>query len=187
MSRLLLITTALLAWLLVSGPVAAKATDFQLLDSRVYLKDDSYLLDARIDVALTEGVLEALNSGVPLEFNLELEVVEKRPVFWDRVIRSRDRAFRLRYHTLSRTYLLTRLENDETSAHHTLSSAIGAMANLKAEPLMRRGGLYRGLRYGVRLRLGLDLDALPSPLQVPARFSKDWQLVSPWFKWPLTP
>lgn len=186
MFRLLIITAALLA-ALASGPVAAKATDFKLLDGRVYLSDDSYLLDARIDVALTDGVLEALNSGVPLEFNLELEVVEKRPVFWDRVVRARERAYRLRYHTLSRTYLLTSLDDDRTSAHHTLSAAIGNMANLKAEPLMRRGGLYRGLRYGVRLRLGLDLDALPSPLQVPARFSKDWQMVSPWFQWPLNP
>ena len=171
-------------WVLFRG---APTGVFTLHEGRVYAEQGTLRLDDRLDVTLPDQVLEALNSGVPLVFTVQLHVVERRPWLWDRLISDLGRSYRLRFHTLSRSYLLTRLDTGKRSVHHLLSSAFHHMGNHRGAIIARLEDLKPERDYEVRLRIRLDEADLPSPLQVPILFTDAWNIDSRWYRWRWSP
>lgn len=164
---------------------AAWATGFTVVKADTRLEGNVHRLDARIDYDLSETVIDALDNGVPLTLQLQMEVWRKRDWLWDEVVASIQQRFRLEYHALARQYLVTNLNNGELRSFSSRQSAIDHLGRLDDFPLLDNSLLDPTGSYYGRLRTRLDIESLPAPLRPVAYLSADWRLTSDWYAWPL--
>ena len=178
----------LFCWLAL--PLTAQAAQFTINQAQVYHIGNGYTLNASISYPLTPRVQEALENGVPITFFQEIQLIERTPLLWDwwqwdETIWSTEIRYELRYHDLSQQYMLHSLDAENHRNFTTLASALNAMGNitnLTLPPALTNAADGRILR----LRSGIDLTALPSPMRPGAMISSKWDLTSPWFEalWP---
>ena len=137
------------------------------------------------EYALYAAALDALQNGVPLTVELDMEVRRRRPWLWDETVYTLTQRFRLEYHTLSRQYLVSNLNSGERRGFPTRSGALRFMGQIVDFPLLDNGLLDPNGRYEGALRARLDIEALPAPLRLLAYLSDDWRLASEWYSWSL--
>jgi hypothetical protein len=159
-------------------PAFAKAEGIQVNNAEVTLIEDTYRLDAVFNVGLNKALEEALQKGVTLSFLYEVDMVYPRWYWLDETIVSYKNTIRLSYHALTRQYLLTGPHIHKSFA--TLTEARQELGFIRSMPLVDRNVLKKNTVYQVELRMKLDLNQLPKPLQVDALGSRDWNLSSDW-------
>lgn len=163
----------------------AWAAGFRVLSADTRLENGVYLLNARIVYRLGDTPREALENGVPLTIELEMEVIRNREWLWDETVAELQQKFRLEYHTLSRQYLATNLNSGEANSFPSLAAATQFLGHIDDFPLLDASLLESGESYYGQLKANLDIDALPVPLQPIAYLFGDWHLSSEWYIWPL--
>ena len=172
----------------MAAPVRA-ANDqpgFTIRGVDVTLNGGVYYLAAHIEYRLSDEAIRALDNGVALTVELQVEVAEPRLWgFWNQDIAWLSQRYRLRYHALSGRYVLSNLNSGVNRSFGRRESALAAMGVVKRLPVIDRHLLANGKTYELRLRARLDTDALPRPLRAIAYMSPDWRLTSGWFTWPL--
>ncbi|MEO8445472.1 MAG: DUF4390 domain-containing protein, partial [Gammaproteobacteria bacterium] len=102
----LLAALAVLAGLLWAGTVAAQATGLEIRDASTRLEDGVWYLSARLDYRLNRDALDALQNGIPLTFELRVEVDRQRSWLPDVSVASLRQDFELSWQPLSRGYLV---------------------------------------------------------------------------------
>jgi hypothetical protein len=165
-----------LAWAGTIEPVSAKLTG----------GEDAYVLSAEFNMDLGSHFEDAISRGVPLYFVLELEITRNRWYWPSEHIAGRSLNYRLAYIPLTRQYRVS----SGSTLHQNFSSltdALRVMARVGALPVAERGALKTGETYQVALRLGLDQQQLPKPLQVDALANRDWQIQAKVLRWQFTP
>jgi len=158
---------------------------FSVLHADTTLVDGVYLLNARVDYPLGEAVVEALQSGVTLTLLLEIEVERERTLLWDAELTRLSQRYELRYHALTRRYLVKNLSTGVQQAFPAQEAALSALGEVKDVPLLDEHLLTPGANYNARLRARLDHSSLPAPLRLTALLSPAWQTSSEWYTWPL--
>lgn len=167
-------------------PRAMQASEYARVRSgEVRLVDGVYQVDARIEYRLSPAAREALDSGVALELLVEVEVERQRWWWWDETVARDVRRFRVQYHALSERYVLTAVAGGESRSFTALGALFGEFGRIDGLTVIEADRLDGGENYVVRLRAGLDVDALPRPLRTVAYISPQWRLTSDWQSWPL--
>lgn len=168
----------------------AHATEFSIHHADITKVGNGYVLNAQINYPLTARVKEALLNGVPITFKQELELIDALPLLgdfwqWETMLWQATIRYELRYHALAQQYVLLSLDTHEKQNFPSLQgalSALGTIQNLTLPPehIDDTDGLI------LRLRSGLDLHALPTPMRPGALISDKWQLTSSWLEatWP---
>lgn len=149
------------------------------------LVNDVYVLNARIDYEFSPAVLEALENGVPLTLQADIEIVHPRRLVWDDKFTDLQQRYRIEYHALSQQYLVKNLNSGIQYNFLRQHDAINALGTITDLPLLDKRLLTPGRHYIARLRARLDLQALPTPLLLQAYLSPQWHLISDWYTWPL--
>ena len=139
-----------------------------------------YLLNAKISYAFSDEVLDALEHGVALYFNVYIKTSMKRQLLWDKIINENTLNYRLVYHPLSQRYLLTEYNNFKLQDFRTLDMALNSMGSINEYPLADSGMISPDNQYITRVRVILDNKSLPAPLRPLSYISSEWQLSSPW-------
>lgn len=173
-------------WLALPAAAWAQALDshaFVVEDGRVYLRDGVYVLDARVDFRLSDEAWRALGSGVPLTFELVIELERPRRWWLDVEIARLSQRFRMRYHALSERYVLTNLNTGEIRSFLGSGAALAALGDIRGLPLIDAHLLEPDTDYEVWLRAQLDINALPAPLKTVAYMTPGWRLLSEWKVW----
>ena len=152
-------------------------------DSR--LVEGVYVLDARISYHFNPDVMEALESGVPLTIELEIEIMRPREWLWDETFTTLKQRYRLQYHALTQQYLLKNLNSDIQYNFPTRQGSLEALGEIYDLPLLDNRLLDAGVHYTARLRADLDIESLPGPLRLVAYLSPQWRVQSEWYTWPL--
>ncbi len=163
------------------GPGAFKVTDISTKKG-----DESYSLNARMDINLNTGPKEALENGIPLVFELQIQTLEKHTWFWDIVVAEYKQARQVQLHALSRTYLVKDLDTGAQRSYLKLDDALQAAGFLHDFPVLDYSRMKNGQTYSVRLRGNLDIEALPTPVRLLAYVSSTWDMDSEWYQWQLT-
>lgn len=171
---------ALLCWV---GPAAGSEFAVRAVDT--YLKDEVYHLDADVSYSLSPDVLEALENGVPLNMHAEIEVYEHNRWWWDSEVAALEQRYRLQYHALTERYVVENLNSGAQQTHTSLSAALDTLGEVRGLPLLDRELLAPDERYWARMRVELDIEALPAPLRPLAYLSSQWRLGSEWYDWSL--
>lgn len=173
----------LLLCLVCVGSPHAKAQDFLIESADTRIVEGVYRLNTRIDYSLNEEVLQALDSGVPITFVLEIEVLRPREWMWDETVYSQQQRYRLEYHALTKQYLVTNLDSNIQYSYPTKQTALYATGIINDLPMVELSHLEPGESYTARLRARLALDTLPSPLRFWAYLSSEWRQTSRWHTW----
>ena len=151
----------------------------------VVLQNDEYVLSAQINYHLSEKAKSALQSGVPLYWDLQVKVKQTPSYLWSKTWLIVVKRYRLQYHALLNLY---RLKNEEDGVGHnfsTLASALELMSVVTDLPIIKKAELDPELHYVCLVKLNFERDALPLPLRPIAYIDSRWNLSSDWTAWPL--
>ncbi|OUR71200.1 hypothetical protein A9Q78_10380 [Methylophaga sp. 41_12_T18] len=174
----------LLLLALVFMPTATFAESFSVQSAEITKIGNGYALDAQLNYPLTARVEEAIDNGVPITFLQQMELIHSLPLLgkywqWQQTLWQSELRYQLRYHALTRQYVLLSLDTREHRNFPSLTSALDALGqvnnfSLPPEYLTDTDGLI------LQLRTSLDLYALPTPMRPGALISSKWDLTSPW-------
>lgn len=162
---------------------AADDDGLKVYSASTYLQGSVYYLDAQLEYGLSRVALEALDSGVPLVFELEIEIYTPREWFWDNILSSHSYRYQVLYHALSQQYIVTNINSGLQNNYSRRNTALLSMGRVHNLPLLENKALVEGEKYNGRIRVSLDIGALPALMRPWAYINTDWLLASGWFTW----
>jgi len=142
-------------------------------------------LEARLQLILSAEALDALNSGVPLTIELNLEVIRVRGLWLDAVEAELTVTYELEYRPLSQRYIVRNLNSGDENSFSTLYSALNNLGRIQGLPVIDDALLNPGSAYRMRLRALLSTRQYPAPLRILFFWRSQWQLKSDWYEWTL--
>ncbi len=166
--------------------VAARELGFHIIEAKAYVHESQIFVDVDAELNLSEEVLDALLNGVALTVIVETELTRQRSILWDETMAKTRRDYQIRYHSLSRKYLVSSINGGESGSFRNLDRALDYIGVIRTIPLAFVDELQAGESYQGRARLVLAVSDLPAPLHLPAYFQDAWQLDSIWYEWSLT-
>ncbi|MCB1877456.1 MAG: DUF4390 domain-containing protein [Chromatiales bacterium] len=172
-----------LLFMLLAWTSIALAAEFEVRSAELYQRDGDWYLDADIDYRFSPTALEALDSGVPLTVEVEIEVLRPRRWIWDETLLTRDFRFQIRYHALAQLFQVVNMDNGYQRNFGSRLAAIRALGNLRNFRVTNVNRLKYPGNYEARLRASLDIEALPLPLRPVAYASPSWHMASDWYEW----
>lgn len=165
--------------------LVARADNIEIKSAAVTLREDSYAIDADMELSLTAPLEDILNKGVALNFLLEFELMRPRWYWWNEKLVTHSQQYKLAYNPLTRQYRIslgTIYQNFET-----LSEALRFISRPRNVPVADKSLLQTGTTYAAALRMRLDVSQLPRPFQISVLGSREWNLSSEWFRFPVSP
>ena len=180
--------TSLLACCLLLLPLAARCQDgrFEVQYKEAFLEDGVYYVTAWLDYTLSSEALKALNSGVALTFELQIQLTHRRRFLVDPVIAKLVQTDELQYHALSDRYIVKNINSGGQNTYATLLSALTAMGRVVNLPIIDAALLDPDATYNVQIRAVLDQNRLPGPLRLFALWQDGFKLESDWYGWLLS-
>jgi hypothetical protein len=164
---------------------AARAEGISVRSAALQAGEEAYELDASFDIHFSPTLLEALNRGLPLYFISEFELSRGRWYWFDEVVARQEIQYKLSYNALTRQYRLA--SGALYQNFDTLQDAAAVLSNIRRRPVAEKSALRPGEEYTAGLRLRLDVSQLPTPFQVSALTSREWNLSSDWVRWRVAP
>jgi len=158
---------------------------FEVRSADVDLDEGIYYLDAWLEYRLSTEAREALDSGVPLTIEIEVEFLRARRFWFDESEASLLQTYELQYHALSERYLVLNINAGEQNSFANLFSALNFLGRVNALPLIDEALLEAGEPYEIRVRTSLSTEDFPGPLRLLTFWRRDWDLRSEWYAWPL--
>ncbi len=150
-----------------------------------YQKNKQLLMDSESIFRLPGYVTQAINSEVPLNFRIQIELTEDSNLFgiqYQRTRKQLDFHTRLKASGVKRTYQLYNTRNHKTQNFRSLDEALKTLSTLQAFPIASLSELHPEQRYTLRMRIRLDISELPAPLLAEAIFTDKWLLDSEWYE-----
>lgn len=179
---------ALVLMCFLATPVSAvDATKVEVVNASFVLDQDVYELDARATVVLPDEARKAIEAGLALRFDYEVEIARVRRYMPDAGVADLVQSFELNYHALSQRYLLRNLNTGEQQDMGTLNAALERLGDVRGLPVIDRSLLEPGLDYEARVRVVLDMSTAPDALGWLLFWADDWSATSEWFTWSLRP
>lgn len=172
--------------LLCSSP-GASAGNISVKAARTSIVNDVAHLDLDLDLEFNPDVIEALRSGIAIEFVIDIEFNRRRWYWLDReIVRSKHR-YRIAFQPLSEQYLLSNVVTGDRLTLPTFDELVIALGHLRGLPIADISAFKRNLRYRGAVQVWLDIDSLPAPMHPLAYFSRAWRMSSDWFEWEFQP
>jgi hypothetical protein len=185
--RNLKLAALLLSMLAVLPAVAQETPDrtgyFDVRSATTTLVDGVFELEARLQLVLSADALNALNSGVPLRVELELEVIRVRRFMPDEAEAELALQYQLEYRPLSQRYIVRNVNSGDQDSFATLYSALNNLGRIQRLPVIDDSLLKPGSNYRARLRALLSTQQYPAPLRILFFWRSEWQLKSDWYEW----
>ena len=171
-------------WLL---PFSGYADDFaaKVTQAEISLQGDSYVLSADIVYQLSDQAKDALQSGVPLFWAVQVKLLQQRDVLWNKVLVETAIRYRLQYHALLNMYRVRNEGNGEIYNFSTLPAALDLMSAIRDFRVIDQARLAPEKQYLCAVKVNFDREALPLPLRPIAYIDPQWYLSSDWTLWPL--
>ena len=160
---------------------------FEVRSASTDIVDGVHTLDARLQLVLSSEALAALDSGVTLTIELQLQVIRERRLIPDDVEAELAIRYELQHSPVSQRYIVRNLNSGDQDSYATLYSALNSLGRVQALPVIDDAVLSPKATYRVRLRAMLNTERYPAALRVLFFWRGQWQLQSEWFEWLLRP
>ena len=169
----------LCGWLLCAGLAGAGVIE----PKNVSLASDEagQVLSAEFAIELGPRYAEAVERGVPLHFRFEFTLSRKRWYWIEEHVAGRVLDYKLGYQALTRQYRLT--QGTQQQNFDSLDEALKTLARVVRLHVVGKAGLIPGETYRAAVRLSLDRNQLPKPLQVDALTDRDWRVEEKTYSW----
>lgn len=143
--------------------------------------ESGQVLNAEFAIDLGPRLAEAVERGVVLHFRLEFNLTRKRWYWIEEHVAGRVLEYKLGYQALTRQYRLT--QGAQQQYFDSLDDALKALARVARLHVIDKAGLISGETYRAAVRLSLDRNQLPKPLQVDALADRDWRVEAKTHTW----
>lgn len=178
---------AFLAVLVIGTSLAQDSVEregyFEVRSARTEVLDGVHVLDARLQLVLSSEALAALESGVTLTIELQLQVIRTRRWLVDGTVAELAVRYELEYRPLRERYIVKNLNSGEQDSFATLYSALNSLGRVQGLPIIDDALLDPGREYRIRLRAMLNTEQYPATLRLLFFWRGQWQLQSEWFEW----
>ncbi len=187
--RLALVTVL---WLLAAVSPPAAGDDktegsVEIRSAYAELDDGVYYVNARIEFVLSSAAMDALENGISLNIELQIEVDRYRRIIWNDGIAGLKQRYRLSHHALTDRYVVTNINSGDTVSFPDLDAALEFLGRVERLPLIDASLLQADGRYVAAARVTVDVKDLSGPLKFLSRLWGNWKIASEWYKWPLRP
>lgn len=158
------------------------AKDFVVNSAEIVLSNKVYQLNARLDFEFSKDVRQAIDNGVPVVIELNIELLAPRNFIWDKEVASLEQRYQLQYHALSEQYIVRNLNSGAQYTFFSLIAALQKIGHVDHLPIIDEQLLEESSDDPVyaRIRTQLGFDNLPVPLRLNALISRSWWLSSDW-------
>jgi len=156
---------------------AQAAEGVDITSAHIELTEEGYRLKADYAFELNSGIEEAIQHGVTLYFTTEVELTRPRWYWYDDQAVSARQTIGIWFDVFTRQYNVSVVG----SMRQTFQSLDDAMVLIRRPSrwlIAPRGALKKGETYNVTLRMFMDRDRLPRPMQVNAFNNSQWRLTS---------
>ncbi len=163
--------------------VAAGNIDFK--DFRVIGKAPNYSVQTRVEFKLTNYLKQALLNGIALNARIQFRLGEHRSWWFNKDVPLRTIHYQLKYHALSRHYLLSRSDTGENWNFTTLPTALRKLNELRSYKLPPIKEPVKNGQYYIFAIADMSPATLRLPLRIQSLFSDEYKLTSEGVLWPL--
>jgi len=164
-------------------PATLPAQELVVEYASTKIVDRGIYVDAGINYQLDEEILLALEHGVEVDIQILVRVRRDREWLWDPLVAEQQVRYRLQHHPLSDDYVLTDLATGERQQFASRDGALRAAGRIKNvllgdASLLEPGNTYRGY-----MKVKLQVENLPAPLEPITYVSEAWRMESSWYEW----
>jgi len=158
---------------------------FEVRSASTQQQGGVHTLDARLQLVLSSEALAALESGVTLTIEMQMQVIRVRRFLTDSVDAEIAVRHELEYRPLSQRYIVKNLNSGDQDSFATLYSALNSLGRVQRLPVIDDELLLPDREYRLRLRAMLNTQQYPAPLRLLFFWRGQWQLQSEWYEWSL--
>jgi len=144
-----------------------------------------YLVSAQIDYQLSPYLEQALLNGVILNSSTRMVLVKPSNWWWNQAESLSTLDYELKYHALSRHFLLTRNDTNENWNYRTLTRALRKMGSVVNHRLPALPESIHEGGYSIYLSSVVSPATLRLPLKIQSIFSSQYSMSSEVIQWPL--
>ena len=178
---------AMLAVLLVGTGLAQDTVDragyFEVRSASTQVVNGVHTLDARLQLVLSSEALAALESGVTLKIEMQMQVIRVKRFLVDSVEAELIKEYELEFRPLSQRYIVKNVNSGDQDSFATLYSALNSLGRVQGMPVIDDALLQPDRSYRLRLRAMLNTQQYPAPLRLIFFWRGQWQLQSEWYEW----
>jgi hypothetical protein len=158
---------------------------FEVRSASTEIVDGVHTLDARLQLVLSSEALRALESGVTLTIELQLQVIRVRGLLPDDLEAELAVRYELQYSPVSQRYIVRNVNAGDQDSFATLYSALNSLGRVQGLPVIDDAVLEPDSSYRIRTRVMLNMAQYPAALRILFFWRGRWQLESEWFEWSL--
>lgn len=186
MFRLFKMITSLLAivWLLLL-PVYSYAANIDFKDFKIDGDPKSFKINTRVEFELTDYLRSALQNGVTLNARIQFRLGKHNSWWFNDDTPLLTVPYQLKYHALSRHYLLSRNDTNEHWNFSNLPSAVRKLSELRQYSLPDISASLGEGEFYILAAADMNPSTLNLPLRFQSLFSDQYQLTSEGVLWPL--
>ena len=160
-------------------------TAVQLGEVQLERGEDGVYLTTSLEFELPEGLVDALDHGLPLTFVIQAEVLRERWYWYDKRLSLSERYIRLSYQPLSRRWRVQVSAQPVGSgglgmtlgnSYDSLSDAMLAVKKINRWKVAGLQTLDKDSKQRLDLRFRLDLSQLPQALQFGGQANSEWNI-----------
>jgi len=168
-----------------SAALADNPGRFRIVDAVAQQNADVWQASSQADLVLSEEALDALQNSVALTIQYQFEVTRRRKFWPDKTLAQPHLNRELRYQSLSQRYVVTDVSSGAQMSYATLYSALRAIGRVQDFMLLPADRVDPDDKHYVAVRVALNREKLPGPLQMIAFWRGDFSLESDWYRWTL--
>ncbi len=163
-----------------SDPVQSDASPPVANINRVEIQPqgEGYVLNADVDLPLSNELQVAAQHGVPLYFTVEFRLVEPRWWWFDHQVYDKEQTWRVAYNALVRQWRVT--SGDYSVPEMSLADALNTITRINNWPVGPFIGIDTDRHYEAQFRMKLDTSLLPRPFRMDALGGRAWAVSTPW-------
>lgn len=158
---------------------------FDVRSADTVMAERKHMLDARLQLFLSDEALNALNSGVPLTIELNIELLRIRRFLPDDKETELSFQYELEYRPLSQRYIVRDVKNASQESYSTLFSALNRLGRIQNLFLLNDNSLIPDANYRFRLQALLSTKQYSAPLRMLFFWRSQWDIKSGWYEWQL--
>jgi hypothetical protein len=160
--------------------------DFQIRSAFVVIDRGVMQLNVHVQYPINERIRSALQDGVTLAFDLELNVTRHRRLWWNAGVLEMTLRRELTYHAVTDRYVLRDEQGVEQESFPTLEEALDRIGRVENLPILVESQLRGEGPWQVAVRAGVRRGRLSDTMRALMFWSDDWHRNSDWYIWTLT-
>jgi hypothetical protein len=136
-----------------------------------------------IDYRPSKAMRKALTHGIPLLAKVNFTLGQHHSWWWNTSNELLSIHFQLKYHALSKHYVVTRLDTEKHWSFSTLGGALQQMGKITEQPLSQLQDIKVDENYYLFVQAILSAKSINLPLKLQAYFNNKYQLESEGVLW----